>query len=149
MPYADRGSYRCFRAVGADCVAVLDRLDIRRIPGPQLVRGIAGLLANKHHGQVWQCLCDEHMARSTRDRIHYSGSPNTRRASEPVFLLNRKACRSSAKGTKPARAEPKVGGPFFTSRFRSRIPTINMSCFLVHSPATNSAHVTQWLYAVY
>src|SRR5216684_923008 len=91
------------------------------------VREIAGRRADKHHGQASQCLCDEHQARCKPDRIQYCVSPNTCRAKEPVFLLNRKVCRSSVKGTKLAHAESKVGGPLCTNRFRVRIPAINMS----------------------
>src|SRR5258708_194090 len=120
MPYAVRGSYRCFRTDGAGCVVALHPLDIRRIPGPQLAREIAGRRARKHCGQAAQCLCDERKAQSKLDRIQYCVSPNTRPASAPVFLLNRTVCRSSVKGTKLAHGESKVDGPFFSDRLHKR-----------------------------
>src|SRR5258708_16447598 len=120
MPYAARGSYRCSRAGGADCVVTLHPLDTRRIPGPQLVRGIAVRRANKYHGLASPCLCDERKARSKLDRIQHCVSPSTRRASTPVFLLNRRVCRSSVKGTKLAHGESKVDGPFFSDRLHKR-----------------------------
>src|SRR5258708_25311981 len=120
MPYAVRGSYRCFRTDGAGGIEALPPVDIRRIPGPQLAREIAGRRARKHHGQAAQCLCDERKARSKLERIQYCVSPNTRPASTPVFLLNRRVCRSSVKGTKLARGESKVDGPFFSDRLHKR-----------------------------
>src|SRR5260370_7241243 len=138
MPYAARGSYRCFRAGGAGCVVALHPLDIRRIPGPELARGIAGRHARKDHGLASPCLCGERKARSKLDRIQHCVSPSTRQASTPVFLLNRRVCRSSAKGTKLAHAEPKEDCPFFSDRLHKRNSThITPPSHLLHTRAIN------------
>src|SRR5258708_31714012 len=134
MPYAARGSYRCFRAGGEGCVVALHPLDIRPIPGPQLAREIAGQRARKHHGQAAQCLYDERKVRSKLDRIQYCVSPNTRPASAPVFLLSRRVCRSSVKGTKLEHGESKVDGPFFSDRLHEgNSSDITRASDLVHN----------------